>query len=166
MTSSEASSSQAAGGSGGGISSIKSWIWLPIVLIVLSIGVLIFVNVNAYRQRKIQKAADAKLERYRKGLVGEDEMIYSDEENAGVSEDVEEMPEEEHEDFYIDDRYFDDDFNMNNESSDAQQSGYDDYNDMYEDNNGYNGYDNQDLIDNKSDSVKKMKKRIDDNPFV
>ena len=76
------------------------------------------------------------------------------------------MPEEEHEDFYIDDRYFDDDFNMNNESSDAQQSGYDDYNDMYEDNNGYNGYDNQDLIDNKSDSVKKMKKRIDDNPFV
>lgn len=140
---------------------------LPIVLIVLSVGVLIFVNVNAYRQRKLQKAADAKLERYRKGLVGEDEMIYSDEDGTGVDADGEGISEDgEHEDFYIDDRYFDDDFNMDNEPSDVQQSGYDDYNgDFYRDNN-YNSYDNQDLIDNKSDSVKKMKKRIDDNPFV
>lgn len=127
---------------------------------VLSVGVLIFANVNAYRQRKIQKAADAKLERYRKGLIGEDEMIYSDENGANTDQYGQDQ-ETDNEDFYIDDRYFDDDFNMNNEQSDAQGEGYDNYND-YNRNN-----DSQTLSDgNRSESVRKMKKRIDDNPFV
>ena len=139
---------------------MKSLLWLPISLMVLSVGVLIFANVNAYRQRKIQKAADAKLERYRKGLIGEDEMIYSDENGANTDQYGQDQ-ETDNEDFYIDDRYFDDDFNMNNEQSDAQGEGYDNYND-YNRNN-----DSQTLSDgNRSESVRKMKKRIDDNPFV
>lgn len=139
---------------------MKSLLWLPILLMVLSVGVLIFANVNAYRQRKIQKAADAKLERYRKGLIGEDEMIYSDENGANTDQYGQDQ-ETDNEDFYIDDRYFDDDFNMNNEQSDAQGEGYDNYND-YNRNN-----DSQTLSDgNRSESVRKMKKRIDDNPFV
>ena len=122
---------------------------------------LIFVNVNAYRQRKLQKAADAKLDRYRKGPVGDGEMIYSDEDGSGMGEDGEEAPEdEEREEFYIDDRYFDDDFNADGELPD----------DQHPENDG--DYDRYDIYDeskddtDRSDSVRKMKKRIDDNPFV
>ena len=139
---------------------MKSLLWLPILLMVLSVGVLIFANVNAYRQRKIQKAADAKLERYRKGLIGEDEMIYSDENGANTDQYGQDQ-ETDNEDFYIDDRYFDDDFNMNNEQSDAQGEGYDNYNDYNRNNDSQTSSDG-----NRSESVRKMKKRIDDNPFV